>query len=210
LAVWRLSGLVLSRCFLAPLGKCSAVQAKCPLDLLENPDAKKLNYWLSRFIVEARRKDGDPYPARTLYLLLAGLLHYGRLSRSSALTSWIRTILVSMNYLTLVTPLHNRYARTVLVLQLNMQPLSLQRRKPCYWIRNYGPKALVRAVFFYAGKAFCLRGGAEQRSLKPSQFEHGYNPDRYTLTQRMAPRTIGVALGLFMTQTRSPLPTLLW
>jgi len=33
------------------------IQAKCPLGLLENPDAEKLNCWLSRFIVEARRKD---------------------------------------------------------------------------------------------------------------------------------------------------------
>jgi len=47
------------------------------LDLLENPDAEKLNYWLSHFIVEARRKDGELYPARTLYLLLAGLPCYG-------------------------------------------------------------------------------------------------------------------------------------
>ena len=41
----------------------------------------------------------------------------------------------------------------------------------------YSPKSLVRAVFFYVGKAFCLRGGAEHRALKPSQFERGYNPD---------------------------------
>ena len=40
----------------------------------------------------------------------------------------------------------------------------------------------MRAVFFYAGKAFCLRCGAEQRYLKPSQFEYGYNPDWYTYT----------------------------
>ena len=54
--------------------KCSAIQAKCPLDLLQNPDSKKLNYWLSHFIVEAI---GEPYPARMHNLLLAGLLRYG-------------------------------------------------------------------------------------------------------------------------------------
>ena len=47
----------------------------------------------------------------------------------------------------------------------------------------FAPKPLVQAVFFYVGKAFCLRGGAEQRSLKPSQFVRGYEPDRYTFTQ---------------------------
>ena len=58
--------------------KQSATGDICPLDLLEKPEAEKLNFWLSRFVVEARRKDGEPYPARTLYLLLAGLLRYGR------------------------------------------------------------------------------------------------------------------------------------
>ena len=54
--------------------KQSATGDICPLDLLEKPEAEKLNFWLSRFDVEARHKDGKPYPARTLYLLLAGLL----------------------------------------------------------------------------------------------------------------------------------------
>ena len=52
-----------------------------PLGLLENPDAGKLNYWLSCFIVEVRCKNGEPYPAWTLYLL-AGLLHYIGWSKS--------------------------------------------------------------------------------------------------------------------------------
>ena len=44
----------------------------------------------------------------------------------------------------------------------------------------YSPHALVRCVFCYVGKAFCLRRGQEQGSLKPSQFVHEYEPDRYT------------------------------
>ena len=33
------------------------------------------------------------------------------------------------------------------------------------------PIGLLHAVFFYDGKNFCLRGGAEQRNLKLSQFQ---------------------------------------
>ena len=47
---------------------------QCPSDLLECPSAEKLNYWLSRFVIECRRVDGQPYPSSTLYQLLAGLL----------------------------------------------------------------------------------------------------------------------------------------
>ena len=41
------------------------------------------------------------------------------------------------------------------------------------------PKGLQNAVFFYAGKHFCLRGGEEQRGLSPAQFIRTSNPDGY-------------------------------
>lgn len=41
------------------------------------------------------------------------------------------------------------------------------------------PTGLQRAVFYYVGKVRCLRGGEEQRKLKPSQFTRLYNPERY-------------------------------
>ena len=39
---------------------------------------------------------------------------------------------------------------------------------------------LQRAVFFYVGKCFCIRGGEGQRKLGPSQFVRSSNPDVYT------------------------------
>ena len=38
-------------------------------------------------------------------------------------------------------------------------------------------------MFFYVGKICCLRGGEEQRTLKPSQFQRFTNPDRYIYTE---------------------------
>ena len=46
---------------------------KCPEDLLDHPHCAKLNYWLSRFLDELRRKDREPYPARSIHLNLAGI-----------------------------------------------------------------------------------------------------------------------------------------
>ena len=52
-------------------------QEKCPEDLLEKqPSAERLNYWLSRFVLEARRADGSQYPSTTIYQLLCGLLRH--------------------------------------------------------------------------------------------------------------------------------------
>ena len=50
----------------------------CPSDLLEHPDVHLLNFWLSRFVVEARREDGKPYPASTIQNIMTGLYRYSK------------------------------------------------------------------------------------------------------------------------------------
>ena len=45
------------------------------------------------------------------------------------------------------------------------------------------PIDLQRVVFYYIGKVCCLRGGEEQRNLKPSQFKHCTSPDKYIYSE---------------------------
>lgn len=46
---------------------------------LENlTEPAEINKWLSKSVVEARRKDGQPYPSKSLYMLCVGLLRYLR------------------------------------------------------------------------------------------------------------------------------------
>lgn len=52
------------------------VAEQCPENLLEAPTVDRLNYWLSRFVVEAHRKDGKPYPPGSINNILARLCHY--------------------------------------------------------------------------------------------------------------------------------------
>ena len=47
-----------------------------PEDILENMDPQALNKWLSVFIVEARKVNGEPYPPTALHNILSGILHY--------------------------------------------------------------------------------------------------------------------------------------
>ena len=56
----------------------SKLDGICPSDLLEHPDVQLLNFWLSRFVVEARREDGKPYPASTIQNIMAGLYRYSK------------------------------------------------------------------------------------------------------------------------------------
>ena len=163
----------------------SEMGEKCPLDLFEKPDAEKLNRWLSRFVVEARRQDGEPYPTRSLYLLLSGLLRHGR-SKSKTFPNFLDKKDPRFSELSGVCgSVAKQLCKDGVGASIKHAPIitpeELLLNKGVIGI--FAPKPLVRAVFYYVGKAFCLRGGMEQRSLKPSQFVRGYNPDRYTFTQ---------------------------
>lgn len=57
-------------------------------------------------------------------------------------------------------------------------------------IGMYSPKALVRYVFFYVGKAFCIRGGQEQRDLKTFQVCPVNTTPIATPTSRMDRKTL--------------------
>ena len=48
---------------------------KCPTDLLTKTpyNNEQLCFWMSRFLVETRRKNGNKYPPTTLYQLLCGI-----------------------------------------------------------------------------------------------------------------------------------------
>ena len=53
----------------------------CPEDFLElrhSEDVNRLQKWLCRFIVEARKQDGQSYPTTSLQNLLSGILRYMR------------------------------------------------------------------------------------------------------------------------------------
>ena len=46
---------------------------RVPSDVLTSGDAVALNKWLSLLVIEVREQDGNKYPSKTIYLLLAGL-----------------------------------------------------------------------------------------------------------------------------------------
>jgi hypothetical protein len=41
---------------------------------LRNMTTKDMNFYLGRFIIEARKQDGGPYPPRSIYLISCGML----------------------------------------------------------------------------------------------------------------------------------------
>ena len=162
-------------------------EEKCPADLLQNPTSEKLNYWLCRFAAEVRKKDGLLYPPRSIHLILAGIQ---------------RTVLeVSPNLPKFFNQSDNtfrdlrRSCDTVyrelrsqgIGTEVNRTPIFNMDEEQKLWdsgvLSVNNPVGLQRAVFFYIGKRFCVRGGEEQRKLGPSQFKRSFKPDCFTFIE---------------------------
>jgi len=163
---------------------------QCPENLLEVPTVERLNYWLSRFVVEVYREDGKPYLPGSINNILAGLHCYS--------TSCVPSGVACPNFMSRKDPAFRDLtgALQVRYRELRMDgvgavvkhaPIVTSEEEDMLWeskvIGVHTPLALVRAVFFYVGKAFCLQGGEEQRQLKRSHFKRSYDADCYTYVE---------------------------
>jgi hypothetical protein len=168
---------------------------QCPENLLMEPTAEQLNYWLSRFVVEVRHEDGKPY-------LLASISGLYRFSKSSCPTGT-----VCPNFMDRKDPLFRDLTGAMQVRYRELRTegvgavvkhaaIVTPEEENQLWnskvLGVHSPVALVRAVFFYVGKTFCIRGGEEQRRLKCSQFQRSYNPDCYTYIENGSKNRSGV------------------
>ena len=164
--------------------RCDDGAESCPDDLLDNPNCEKLNYWLSRFVAETRKRDGKQYPPATIHQILAGLQRHilekhpmvpKILDRSQAVFRDLHQTCDSV-----YRSLHQEGIGTAVRHAAIFTADEEDRLWSTGAIGCTTPKNLQRAVFFYVGKRFCIRGGDEQRKLGPSQFVRSHDPDCFT------------------------------
>ena len=60
-------------------------ESPCPDDLLLTDNAEDLSFWLQKYVLETRKRNGEQYPPKTIYLLLCGLNRYMREKKSDSL-----------------------------------------------------------------------------------------------------------------------------
>ena len=160
----------------------------CPDCLLESREVDQLNRWLPRFINEVRKQDGEPYLPRTVHQLLSGLQRF-MLNKNPSAPKFLdhsRSEFHSIHGTcdTVYRQLHSQGVGT----EVRRTPIITPEEEEKLWSTGVvgctNPKNLQRAVFYYVGKCFCVRGGEEQRKLGPSQFLRSTNPDCYTYVER--------------------------
>uniref|UniRef100_A0A1X7T4Q1 Uncharacterized protein n=1 Tax=Amphimedon queenslandica TaxID=400682 RepID=A0A1X7T4Q1_AMPQE len=150
--------------------KFSREDEQLPGNLLTDGNPEQLNYWIPRFVNEARESDRQPYPPRTINQLLAGIQRH-MLTENHLLPKFVDRSNA------IFRPIYNACDAVFYDLHKSGVETSIQHanliteEESLLWERGIlgteSPKALLRAVFFYVGKRFCLRGGEEQRRLWP-------------------------------------------
>ena len=141
----------------------------CPADLLSTNDKASISRWLARFVTEARRRDGKPYPPKTIHMLLMGLQRHMRILQPSNNIN----IFTDPEYHVLKNvcdsfyrKLHSSGIGTEVKATIAVSSEDENRLWSSGVINLTTPQGLANAVFFYNGKNFCLRGGQEHRDLK--------------------------------------------
>lgn len=179
-----------------------------PDNLFTKPDHILLNHWLCRFVDEVRKKDGSHYPPRSIHLMLAGLQ---RIILEKDPTSPRFFERHSTSYRELQSVCDHTYRKLrdagVGVDIKSTSVFTLDEENKLWSSNTIGidtPKQLQRAVFYYIGKCYCIRGGEEQRKLCPSQFVRSSDPDCYTYMEHGSKNITGGLAQLKQDNKRVP------
>jgi hypothetical protein len=133
---------------------------------------QELNHWLSKFVLETRKANGEPYPPDTLYGICSGLLRYIRerrpeinIFKDAQFAGFQRTLDAEMKRLR---------SMGLGVRKKQAEPISIQEEdllweKGC--LGDQDPHTLLDTMLFLCGLHFALRSGEEHRSLRTSHFE---------------------------------------
>ena len=169
-----------------------------PDNILPSSNKVELCKWLSKFITEVRKKDGQSYPLKTIHHYLLDIQrHIHQLTKAS-----INNLLTDSKFLELRNLLDALYRK------LHAAGIGTSSKKTAglttededkLWASKVldpeTPQGLLNCVFFLNGKNFCLRGGSEHCDLKISQLAREVvNVDRKSLVryihiQNMSPKT---------------------
>ena len=163
-------------------------ESPCPEEFLSATCSPPiLNQWLRVFTTETRAKNGENYPPKTLYALLTGFLRHMRGQNPSYPNFLARKDPMFSEFTALLDNLFKSLrASGVGANSKHTEPITTSDEDLLWETETLNidtPLGLLRYVFFYNGKCFCLRGCQEHRDLQLSQLERSKNPDKYVYSE---------------------------
>ena len=145
-------------------------------------DTITMNYWLQRFIVEARRQDGAEYPLRSLYLIACGLLRYIRSNgvHEKNFLDEKNTNVVEFRQV-LDAKMKTLFNKGLGCKVKQAAPITRDDEAKLWDMNVFGKdnaEQLQQTIFLYASKLFGLRGCDEHHDLQSEQFKVGVDRNK--------------------------------
>ena len=146
-------------------------------------DGDKLQYWLSRFVLEVRKKSGLEYPPNTLHHICCGLLRHLRENERPEIDIFKDTNFADFRA-TLDGEMKRLQSLGLGTKKRQAEPLT-EAEENLLWssgiLGDHSPQALVDTIFFMNGIYFALRSGQEHRKLR-------FNPPQIELVEHAGER----------------------
>ena len=143
----------------------------CPPHLLLCSNSE-LDYWLSKFVLEARRLDGQPYPPRTMYGIVCSIMRYVRELRPQI--NFFKDADFAGFQKTMDGEMKRLRSLGLGVKPKRAEPISV-KEEGILWgkglLGSHSPQVLLHTIVYLCGLNFALRSGKEHRDLQFSQIE---------------------------------------
>ena len=138
-------------------------------------DNNGIQYWMSRFVLEVRKKDGSEYPPNTLHHICCGILRHLRESGRPDIDIFKDSSFADFRA-TLDGEMKRLQSLGIGAKKRQAEPLTEEEEERLWQTGQLGehsPQALLDTMLFMHGVYFALRSGQEHRNLRfdPAQVE---------------------------------------
>ena len=180
---------------------------KCPEVVLRSDcSADVLNVWLPMYVTETRNKEGKKYCPKTIYSLLTGILRHMTVE-NPRYPNFLDKNPVFVGFHHSLDNLFRQLREEGVGAESQQTPTIAIEEENLLWdegiLNTSTPKGLFRAVLYYNGKNFVLRGGQEHRELQISQIVRFTN--RYEYTENASKNRSGGLAQLHVVHKKVPI-----
>ncbi|KAJ8270845.1 hypothetical protein GJAV_G00119940 [Gymnothorax javanicus] len=143
-------------------------EGRKPVTLLENMTLDQLGYFMSKFVLEVRKKDGCEYPPNSLFQIVMGIQSYIK-TVSKRNVEFLQSD-VFEEFRQVLDGEMKRLTRKGLGQNVKKaEAISVDEEEllwRCGQLGDRNPRVLVNTLLYLNGKHFGLRSGHEHRKLK--------------------------------------------
>ena len=171
-------------------------------------NCEQMSYWLGRFVMEIRKRDGTDYPPRSIYLILCGLLRFLKDNGVYDKNFLDENRGEFTDFRKLVDARMKSLIDRGFGCNLKQADPILPKDEETLWQKHvFGKESgeqLQHTVFFYACKVFGLRGYDEHHNLQCEQFKIGEDSNgRFIEFTGRATKTYKGGLGHLNVQSKN-------